>query len=391
MNEMNEMNDLCVSVLLLFEHYTLYEYPNIVTKASFEEDLYEVIAENFIMTSFNEDFILDFIRDVCRTFGFGKLYPWRSQIEDLEIDDKIDKEEEKKINEIQIDILNKINAELPKQRTDAWYEFRHNLITASSASKVFGSVALQNSLIYEKCQPIKYFSNTPPNEMSPLHHGQKFEPVSIMLYEAMYNTKIAEYGCIRHPKYKFIGASPDGINVDKNSLLYGRMLEIKNPTTRIINGIPKEEYWVQMQLQMETCNLNETDFLETQIKEMKDMDVEQFFDYITDNKKGIIVQFFINGNFLYEYMPLHLDNFETFSKWKEEIFNLHRDETFLRLIFWECITFSCVLVKRNPHWFQTQVPLMSEFWDTIERERIEGCSHRAPNRKKNPFLEEIVF
>ena len=66
-----------------------------------------------------------------------------------------------------------------------------------------------------------------------------------------------------HPKYPYIGASPDGINVDSTSGLYGRMLEIKNPTTREITGIPKEEYWVQMQLQMEVCGLNHCDFLET--------------------------------------------------------------------------------------------------------------------------------
>ena len=29
------------------------------------------------------------------------------------------------------------------------------------------------------------------------------------------------------------------------------MLEIKNPVSREITGIPKEEYWIQMQLQME--------------------------------------------------------------------------------------------------------------------------------------------
>ena len=44
-----------------------------------------------------------------------------------------------------------------------------------------------------------------------------------------------------------LGASPDGINTDKTSQLYGRMLEIKNIVNREINGIPKSEYWIQMQ------------------------------------------------------------------------------------------------------------------------------------------------
>ena len=100
-----------------------------------------------------------------------------------------------------------------------------------------------------------------------MHHGNKYEDVSIMLYESLYKTKVKDYGCIQHDIYEFLGASPDGIVVDSNSSRYGRMLEIKNPTTREITGIPKEDYWIQMQLQMETCNLNECDFLETGFKE----------------------------------------------------------------------------------------------------------------------------
>ena len=42
----------------------------------------------------------------------------------------------------------------PQQRTPEWYQFRHNLITASNAYKAFESVSAQNQLIYEKCQPL---------------------------------------------------------------------------------------------------------------------------------------------------------------------------------------------------------------------------------------------
>ena len=56
----------------------------------------------------------------------------------------------------------------------------------------------------------------------------------------MNNTKISDFGCIQHEKYNYIGASPDGINTDPNSILYGRMLEIKNIVNRDITGIPKE-------------------------------------------------------------------------------------------------------------------------------------------------------
>ena len=34
-----------------------------------------------------------------------------------------------------------------------------------------------------------------------------------------------------------------------------------------LDGIPKKEYWIQMQLQMEVCDLDECDFLETRFIE----------------------------------------------------------------------------------------------------------------------------
>ena len=62
---------------------------------------------------------------------------------------------------------------------------------------------------------------------------------------------MGEFGCIEHDTYPFLKASPDGINIAPKNKLYGRMLEIKNPTTRKITGTPKKEYWIQMQLQMQ--------------------------------------------------------------------------------------------------------------------------------------------
>ena len=158
----------------------------------------------------------------------------------------------------------------PEQRTDAWYQHRHGLITASSVWKVFGSQSTQNQLIYEKCSPIDADKYNKVNTESPLHWGQKYEQLSKDLYEMINCTKVQEFGCIKHPNpaYYFIGASPDGINVCPSSHLYGRMLEIKNVVSREITGIPKEDYWIQMQIQMEVCRLPECDFLETKFVEL---------------------------------------------------------------------------------------------------------------------------
>jgi len=149
------------------------------------------------------------------------------------------------------------NIPQPKQKTEEWYKFRYNIISASNLWKAISTETNINSLIYEKCAPFSMAqSNFANNTGSAMHWGNKYEPVTVMVYEHMYNTKLGEFGCIQHPRYHYIGASPDGINIDPSNDRYGRMVEIKNIVNREITGVPKEEYWVQTQIQMETCDLD---------------------------------------------------------------------------------------------------------------------------------------
>ena len=167
------------------------------------------------------------------------------------------------------------NMPQPAQRTNEWYQFRHNLITASNAYKAFESQATKNQLIYEKCQPLQSENEDEEHKLvnvnTTLHWGQKYEPVSVMIYEDKYSTTVEDFGCIEDHEYSFLGASPDGIITDVKSERYGRMLEIKNIVNREIDGIPKKEYWIQMQLQMKVCELEECDFLETRFVEYADL------------------------------------------------------------------------------------------------------------------------
>ena len=154
-----------------------------------------------------------------------------------------------------------------KQRSVEWYESRYNLLTASNLWKVFGSPAQYNSLIYEKCKPLEIHdrqnSSICVDSNSTLQHGIRYEPLSILLYEREYGTNVCDVGCIPHPDHSYIGASPDGIIMDPGSPRYGRMIEVKNIVNREITGVPLESYWIQMQLQMEVCDLDECDFIET--------------------------------------------------------------------------------------------------------------------------------
>jgi len=279
----------------------------------------------------------------------------------------------------------------PVQRTKEWYVFRHNLITASNAYKAFENQTIKNQLIYEKCQPLiteEKISSEPHmvNINTTLHWGQKYEPLSVFIYEHVYNTTIEDFGCIQHDHYECIGASPDGINVDPNSQRYGRMLEIKNVVNREIDGIPKKEYWIQMQLQMEVCNLDECDFLETKFVEYessKEFDEDGTFTTSQDDKrKGIIMYFSsINGTPVYVYKPIEIKTETEFEKWMDEEIEQRKEMIWIKNYYWKLEVMSCVLVLRNKKWFQENVWELQEIWNTILLERETSFEHRAPNKR----------
>jgi putative phage-type endonuclease len=274
------------------------------------------------------------------------------------------------------------NAVNSDQRTSEWYEQRHGLITASSAWKVLDTPANFNSFVYGKCMPHMQHSST--NIDSPLHWGQRYEPMAVMIYEHVYNTKIGEFGCIEHPVHKFLGASPDGINIDPKSQLYGRMLEIKNIVNREITGIPKKEYWIQMQLQMEVCNLEDCDFLECVFKEYANEDEftadhgNAFYKTASNQFKGVIAMFYKGSVPTYEYCPILEANRDT---WINEIMSKNRGNLFVKYIYWRLELMSCVYVPRNRAWFTANVGQLRHAWETIQREKVSGFEHRKPIKK----------
>jgi putative phage-type endonuclease len=225
------------------------------------------------------DEICDFVENVCNDyFENYDIPPRQYSITILNESRDCDAIQEK---------IKKLEATYqPDQRTAEWYEYRHNMITASNIWKVFASESQYNSLIYEKCLPFDNKTGSGyVNTESALHWGVKYEPVSIMMYELFNTTKIGDFGCIQHPVYKCIGASPDGIVVDPSSERFGHMVEIKNIVNREITGIPKEEYWIQMQLQLETCDLDSCDFIETRFREYENE--WMFYNNIRRRKESV--------------------------------------------------------------------------------------------------------
>ena len=294
--------------------------------------------------------------------------------------------------------FNKIKAQLtylksipqPEQRSDEWYIFRNSALTASNIYKIFISDYSQSQLIIEKSEPldVNKFKNT--NLNSPMHHGQKYEPISILYYEFINNTRVSEFGCIKHNKYSYIAASPDGIVCDENSPLYGRMLEIKNVFSREIDGIPKPEYWIQMQLQMEVCNLNECDFLETKFTEY--LTQEDYLDDVSNYYRGFIMQFCNNnGDVYYEYPPFAMSKIDTneYNTWTQTQLEKNSTKTYIRNIYWKLEKISCVLVLRNKLWFKNVQPAIEIFWTNLIEEKEAGTYvDRISKKRKMKYEEE---
>lgn len=289
----------------------------------------------------------------------------------------------------------------PEQRTPAWYEFRHNLITASNIGKIFSTDSQLNSLIYEKCRPESSTSTSSMSSFgnsttSPLHWGNKYEPVSVQIYEHMFKTKVGEFGCIRHPQYSCIGASPDGINIDPTATngRYGRMLEIKNIVNRDITGIPLEMYWIQMQIQMETCGLDECDFFETRFREYADE--AEFYGDSFAQYKGIILYFidryttaaskptyvYIDLSVLHAANSCGEDERTAVARWTTEMQQSRRQTHILFApLYWYLAEYSCVLVEKNRMWFNSALPKILDTWRIIEKERVEGYEHRMAKKR----------
>jgi len=329
-----------------------------------------------------------------------------------------------------------MNVPQPIQKSIEWYNLRNNMLTASNIYKVFENQNIQNQLIYEKCDSYNMqrkhkhsldslscvFDKDAPkidnmilselytaengeefmtkntdkktiiNVENTLHWGNKYEPLSILIYELLYNTTIQAFGCIQHKDYYFIGASPDGINNDEKKIKYGRMLEIKNIVNREINGIPKKEYWIQMQIQMEVCDLDECDFLETKFVEFDNE--KDFFDNNLGLYKGIIL-YFINDKKepFYKYFIYDIDftneNLDSLIETYIDKYEKNYNYNWISIIYWNLEQISCVLVERNKLWFKSVINELTQFWNLIERERINGYEHRKPNKKNKKNINNI--
>ncbi len=313
------------------------------------------------------------------------------------------------------------NIEYPAQRSPEWYAARDQKITASDIGLCLGDDHYNEPYyaIFKKLR--ETFANNPNT-----YHGKKMEEIATLIYEYRMNVTCNEFGLCNHPKYSFLGASPDGIvsehkndGVHKTNIV-GRMLEIKCPPMRQIKTVGKVRgdicptyYWDQVQIQLETCDLDECDFWQCNIKEYmseKDfladtMSSEPFRSKKTGYEKGVLIQLLPKDKLFDKKSPdfdiekynqavygsatfIHptkiemtpqecLDWIKTTS---EKVPDTHPDCYVDKEVYWYLNNSHNVLIKRERDWFAESIPKLQKMWDRV-------CFLRTNPEVKQMFLD----
>lgn len=291
-----------------------------------------------------------------------------------------------------------------KQRSPEWFQQRHGMLTASSAAKGLlideddmersekGVVSLlqnakigqscypygggKKALLISKCDPEHSFTGSDATRW-----GTRYEPVATLIYEKKNNTNVIEFGLLPHPTLEWLGASPDGITPD------GIMLEIKCPYNREITGIPPIYYWIQVQLQLEVCDLEYCDFEECDFEEYT---TEK--EYLADSsaeEKGVMLVVLSSGNDD-EYIYPPLVSPEKIDEWienwaKEEVIKdpvswMTGSKKFYK-IYYKLTKYSCVRIVRDREWFAKRKPQLKSVWDEVISIRSGGQQALAELKK----------
>lgn len=311
--------------------------------------------------------------------------------------------EEHSLEELREKVLKLRELTFNKQGTKEWLQDRESMITASDMASVLkvtpedilngekeifdisknrlgfscNPYSSKNAFLKKKCSANSVFWS---NEA--VRWGSKYEEIIQMIYSYKNNTDIHEFGLIQHPEYHCIGASPDGITDS------GRMLEIKCPVSRKITGIPPFYYWIQVQIQLEVCDLELCDFVECSISETMELCKE---DNVISGK--LIELYNINFRKEPKYIYPCIGNEQEIDTWiknwskeqdpYESLFGSYHART----LYWKVNVYSHVTIKRDREWFKRSLPHIQKTWDEVLEGRISG-EHETVKKTKVSIIED---
>jgi putative phage-type endonuclease len=237
-------------------------------------------------------------------------------------------------------IQNQKSGMYPDQKSEEWIKSRLNMLTASVCATALDCNTYESSRellvrkVSTKLGVLKDRSN------SNMEWGNKYEPVAKKMYENLFSTKVYEIGLVTHPLYEWLGASPDGMTSA------GKLLEIKCPVNRKVGEVPYN-YWIQVQIQLEVCNLDTCDFMDCEFAECS----EDQYKLIDGNKiiKGVM------------------------------------GSTKTSTHYWTTQNYIIHTIRRDKVWFQNNINYLKIFWGKVILYREKG------QKKLNEDTKHFVY
>lgn len=225
------------------------------------------------------------------------------------------------------------------QKSPEWHRQRQDYVTGSAVGTVIlNSPSSYNyeTLLTEKVTGISKFRGNVYTQW-----GNKFETIARDIYTHMRGLprdSVIEFGLITDEDYPHLGISPDGVLTD-------RLLEIKCPFSRVINGKIKPEYAHQMQAQMLITKFPRCDFFECKFKELG---VDDYYQ-CKSTYKGVFARLLGPDQITYDYTDCPLTADDDPQQWIDN-YQVPEEHFLLDYVYWSLEGHNLQMVDRDPQW-----------------------------------------
>lgn len=255
-----------------------------------------------------------------------------------------------------------------EQRTEKWLEARKTIATGTAVANFLGVCGhygykeeISNRINPDKAaEKSKSFEN-----VLAVNWGVRYEPITKMVYEKLYNKHVNDIGLVIHPKYKFMGASTDGVTDD------GINIEFKSPVTRELGILPLQ-YWVQTQVQMQTLDLFLTHFFECKFDEFNVDDSD--YEVLDGNLSGYYIEVYNTLKKEYKYIYSEVG---CVYDWVMEKVDGLLDKTnvindnliIVRCMKWKVNCYNMIQIPRSDEWFDFIRDSLQSVIEEVNKER----------------------
>jgi len=253
------------------------------------------------------------------------------------------------------------------QHSADWYAQRQNMLTASEFSQILDG--RRGALLRQKLVPAAVISGSTVGiaqengDMNPTTWGHRFEPLVRAIFEqeiAGQGTVCDTLGRFTHQTIPWLSASPDGLII--KGPLAGRLVEIKAPKTRQPGIFVPDEYWIQMQIQMEVCNLDAVEFIEARFAQRPATDIPA--DIANAPWKGRIE---VRGDIDTKYYVYS----EPVEDLADAVLSPSADPVLESSVWWLTGWYPRTVLRDRQWWSTVGLPAANLFWSDVQAARSQ--------------------